>query len=43
MPSVILSKEGVVQMCNEGFEMLISDTFKTKVPPLNFLKFVSND
>ena len=42
-PTVIVSKEGNIQMCNEKFEQLLSDQVGIKQLPTNIFKLVQTD
>lgn len=42
-PSCIISKDGGIQICNEGFENLFEKSFKIKCAPGNLLRFIGND
>ena len=43
IPSVIITKDGLIQMCNESFDQLIQENLKNTNMPVNLLKFIVND
>lgn len=42
-PTVIVSRDGAIQMCNEKFESLITKQLKMNSIPANLLKSIAND
>lgn len=42
-PSIIISKDGTIQFCNEKFEQYMVQNVGLKHPPSNIIKFLQND
>lgn len=42
-PKVIVTKDGVIHMFNDGFEKMIAEELKHKNIPSNLLKFIQSD